>query len=113
MKTVQSETHEAVVSLDDVTREVVEGSGLADQAGQKLHEIESISGELAELVESISEAAALQSAQAAELAASIGEISEVTTMNARGASESAEEMGHLVSRTERLGESVSVFKLTA
>ena len=113
VKTVQSETHEAVVSLDDVTREVVEGSGLADQAGQKLHEIESISGELAELVESISEAAALQSAQAAELAASIGEISEVTTMNARGASESAEEMGHLVSRTERLGESVSVFKLTA
>jgi methyl-accepting chemotaxis protein len=113
VKTVQSETHEAVLSLDDVTREVVEGSGLADQAGQKLHEIESISGELAELVESISEAAAQQSLQAANLAESIGEISVVTNQNAQGASDSADEMGVLVSRAERLGESVSVFRLTA
>jgi methyl-accepting chemotaxis protein len=113
VKTVQSETHEAVVSLDDVTREVVEGSGLADQAGQKLHEIESISGQLAQLVESISEAAAQQALQAAELALSIGEISVVTNQNAQGASESADEMGVLVTRAERLGESVSVFRLTA
>jgi methyl-accepting chemotaxis protein len=113
VKTVQSETNEAVVSLDDVTREVVDGSVLADQAGQKLHEIESISGELAGLVESISEAAAQQSLQAANLAESIGEISVVTNQNAQGASDSADEMGILVTRAERLGESVSVFRLTA
>jgi len=37
----------------------------------------------------------------------------VTNQNAQGASDSADEMGVLVSRAERLGESVSVFRLTA
>ena len=64
-------------------------------------------------MESISEAAAQQSLQAANLAESIGEISVVTNQNAQGASDSADEMGVLVSRAERLGESVSVFRLTA
>ncbi len=48
VKTIQSETNETVVSMEDATREVVEGSGLADRAGNALQEIQSVAQHLAE-----------------------------------------------------------------
>lgn len=111
VKTIQSETNETVVSMEDATREVVEGSGLADRAGNALQEIQSVAQNLAELVESISIASEQQAAQSSQLAKSIGEISVVTNQNALGASESAEEIGILVGRAERLRQSVSAFRL--
>jgi twitching motility protein PilJ len=111
VKTIQSETNETVVSMEDATREVVEGSGLADRAGNALQEIQSVAQHLAELVESISVASEQQAERSGMLAKSIGEISVVTNQNALGASESAEEIGVLVGRAERLRQSVSAFRL--
>ncbi len=111
VKTIQSETNETVVSMEDATREVVEGSGLADKAGNALQEIQSVAQHLAELVESISVASEQQAERSSTLAKSIGEISVVTNQNALGASESAEEIGVLVGRAERLRQSVSAFRL--
>ena len=111
VKTIQSETNETVVSMEDATREVVEGSGLADRAGNALQEIQSVAQHLAELVESISIASEQQADRSGQLAKSIGEISVVTNQNALGASESAEEIGVLVGRAERLRQSVSAFKV--
>jgi twitching motility protein PilJ len=111
VKTIQSETNETVVSMEDATREVVEGSGLADRAGNALQEIQSVAQHLAELVESISIASEQQAERSGQLAKSIGEISVVTNQNALGASESAEEIGVLVGRAERLRQSVSAFRL--
>jgi twitching motility protein PilJ len=111
VKTIQSETNETVVSMEDATREVVEGSGLADRAGNALQEIQSVAQHLAELVESISIASEQQAERSSQLAKSIGEISVVTNQNALGASESAEEIGILVGRAERLRQSVSAFRL--
>ncbi len=111
VKTIQSETNETVVSMEDATREVVEGSGLADRAGNALQEIQSVAQHLAELVESISVASEQQAERSSTLAKSIGEISVVTNQNALGASESAEEIGVLVGRAERLRQSVSAFRL--
>jgi methyl-accepting chemotaxis protein len=111
VKAIQSETGETVVSMDEATREVVEGSALADQAGQALAEIESVSGQLAAIVGSISAAADDQARKTTELARSIGEISVVTNQNAKGATESADEMGALVRSADRLRNSVSAFRL--
>jgi methyl-accepting chemotaxis protein len=112
VKAIQSETGETVVSMDEATREVVDGSALADQAGRALAEIESVSDQLAAIVGSISEAAGDQARQTTELARSIGEISVVTNQNALGATESADEMGALVRSADRLRESVSAFRLS-
>jgi twitching motility protein PilJ len=111
VKTIQSETNETVVSMEEATREVVDGSALADQAGTALQDIQSVAQHLAELVEGISVASEQQAERSATLAKSIGEISVVTNQNALGASESAEEIGVLVARAERLRQSVSAFRL--
>jgi twitching motility protein PilJ len=111
VKTIQSETNETVVSMEEATREVVDGSAMADRAGNALQEIQSVAQHLAELVESISIASEQQAEKSSTLAKSIGEISVVTNQNALGASESAEEIGILVGRAERLRESVSAFRL--
>ena len=112
VKTIQSETNETVVSMEEATREVVDGSAMADRAGNALQEIQSVAQHLAELVESISVASEQQAEKSSSLAKSISEISVVTNQNALGASESAEEIGVLVGRTERLRESVSAFRLS-
>src|SRR5262249_47673213 len=56
VKTIQSETGEAVMAMEKGIQEVVEGSKLANQAGQALAEIETVSSKLAELIHSISQA---------------------------------------------------------
>ena len=45
---------QAVVAMEDTTREVVAGSSLANQAGHSLQEIGGVSSRLAELIQSIS-----------------------------------------------------------
>jgi twitching motility protein PilJ len=56
IKSIQSETNEAVTAMEETTREVVEGSDLANEAGQALNEIDAVSNRLAELIQQISQA---------------------------------------------------------
>ncbi|MHB8551237.1 MAG: methyl-accepting chemotaxis protein, partial [Acidiferrobacterales bacterium] len=49
VKTIQADTNEAVASMEQATKGVVEGTRLADAAGQALGEIESVSEQLSEL----------------------------------------------------------------
>ena len=53
VKTIQTDTNEAVSAMEESTREVVEGSKLAQQAGQTLNEIDNVSNRLAELIQTI------------------------------------------------------------
>src|SRR5262249_17476127 len=76
--TIQGETTAAVTAMEDSTHEVVQGSHLADQAGQALGEIESVSAHLADLIQSISLAAKQQARGSENLSKAMGEISEVT-----------------------------------
>src|SRR5262249_1587959 len=46
IKTIQSDTSEAIAAMEETTREVVGGSTLANEAGRKLNEIESVSVQL-------------------------------------------------------------------
>ena len=56
VKSIQMGTNEAITAMDENTKEVVEGSKLALQAGQSLNEIEAVSARLADLIHSISTA---------------------------------------------------------
>ena len=63
IKAIQAETTEAISGMEESTKEVVEGSKLAAEAGQTLSDIDHVSSQLADLIESISHAAKQQAAR--------------------------------------------------
>jgi twitching motility protein PilJ len=113
VNTIQSETNEAVTAMEESTREVVQGSRLADQAGQALGEIEGVSARLAELIQSISLAAKQQARGSESLSQAMGEISEVTQQTAAGTKQAAVSINNLATLADTLRQSVSTFKLPA
>jgi twitching motility protein PilJ len=90
---------------------VVEGSQLAEQAGEALGEIETVSNRLAELIQSISLAAKQQARGSETIAKSMSEISEVTQQTAAGTKQAAVSISNLAGLTDELRGSVSAFKL--
>jgi twitching motility protein PilJ len=111
VKTIQSETNEAVTAMEEGTREVVDGSTLANQAGQSLSEIESVSGKLSDLIQSISLAAKQQARASEGVAKSMTEISQVTQQTAAGTKQAAVSVNGLASLADELRDSVSRFRL--
>jgi methyl-accepting chemotaxis protein len=113
VKAIQGETKEAIAAMEEGTREVVEGSQLADQAGQALARIETVSTRLAGLIGSITEATGRQAAEAEEVARAMGEISEVTQRTAAGTRQAAASVTQLATLADDLRGSVSTFRLSS
>jgi twitching motility protein PilJ len=111
VQTIQSDTNEAVSSMEQTTAEVVAGARLAEDAGLALGEIEKVSNDLADLIQSISEAARQQSAAATNISATMNVIQEITTQTSVGASQTAESIGNLAQLAADLRRSVADFKL--
>jgi methyl-accepting chemotaxis protein len=111
VKTIQSETGEAVTAMEKGIQEVVEGSQLANQAGQALVEIEAVSSKLAELIHSISSASKQQARGSEALAKSMTEISQITQHTAAGTRQAAESVSQLAALANDLRGSVSTFRL--
>ena len=111
IKTIQSDTSEAIAAMEETTREVVGGSTLANEAGQKLNEIESVSVQLSDLIQSISTSSTSQSRGSESIARSMSEISEVIQLSARGAKDAADSIRHLSGLAESLHGSMNRFKL--
>ncbi|HEX5165958.1 MAG TPA: methyl-accepting chemotaxis protein [Thermomicrobiales bacterium] len=109
---IQTETAEAVVSMDNSTREVVAGSRLADEAGGALVQIDGVVGRLSELIDAISDAAEQQAQASVEITQAMTNISEITQTTSTGTLQAAESVNHLASLAERLRQSVATFKLT-
>jgi twitching motility protein PilJ len=111
VQTIQSDTNEAVSSMEQTTAEVVAGARLAEDAGLALGEIEKVSNDLADLIQNISEAARQQSAAATNISATMNVIQEITTQTSVGASQTAESIGNLAQLAADLRRSVADFKL--
>jgi twitching motility protein PilJ len=111
VNTIQSETHEAVIAMEGSTCEVVQGSQLADQAGQALSEIESVSERLADLIQSISHASKQQARSSESLSKAMSEIAAVTQRTAAGTKQATGSINHLAGLADELRHSVSTFKL--
>ena len=111
VQTIQSDTNEAVSSMEQTTAEVVAGARLAEDAGLALGEIEKVSHDLADLIQSISAAASQQSAAATNISATMNVIQEITTQTSVGASQTAESIGNLAHLAGDLRRSVADFKL--
>ncbi|MEM7112566.1 MAG: methyl-accepting chemotaxis protein [Chloroflexota bacterium] len=110
-RTIQSETTEAVQAMDFTTKEVTQGSQLAQVAGQSLVEIETVSQRLSELIQSISLAAQQQARGSETIARSMNDIAEVTQQTAAGTKQAAVSINNLAELANGLRGSVSTFKL--
>ena len=111
VKTIQSDTNEAVISMEQTTAEVVRGARLAQDAGTALEEIETVSQELAELIQNISNAARQQASSAGHISNTMNVIQDITMQTSSGTTATAESIGNLADMTNELRESVEGFKL--
>ncbi len=111
VQAIQSDTNEAVNSMEQTTAEVVTGARRAEDAGAALGEIEKVSNDLADLIQNISEAARQQSAAATNISSTMNVIQEITSQTSMGASQTAESIGNLAQMAQDLRRSVADFKL--
>ena len=111
VKTIQTDTQDAVSAMEKSTQGVVEGARLSDNAGQALAEIGEVSRKLAQLIESISQTTQTQAKAAGDVAASMGNILGITEQATEGTKRTAQSVGQLATLARDLKSSVANFKL--
>ncbi len=111
VKTIQSDTQEAVVAMEKSTLGVVAGAKLSEDAGQSLKEIEEVSNELARLINSISVSTQVQTDMASEVTAVMREILQITGQTTEGTRLTANSVAQMTGLASDLKGSVSGFKL--
>ena len=111
VKTIQSDTNEAVISMETTTTEVVQGARLAQDAGVALEEIEGTSQNLAQLIQSISDAARQQAATAGRISNTMAVIQDITSNTSAGTEATARSIGDLAVMADEMRDSVEGFKL--
>jgi twitching motility protein PilJ len=112
IKAIQAETNEAVVVMEEGTREVEVGASLADQAGKALEAISSVVRQSAELVQEISLASKQQVRGTEGVANAMQIISGITRQTTQGARQTAATVGNMVRLSEQLNEALAQFRST-
>ncbi|WPC04870.1 methyl-accepting chemotaxis protein [Pseudomonas benzenivorans] len=111
VKTIQTDTNEAVISMEQTTSEVVRGARLAQDAGVALEEIEKVSKTLAALIQNISNAARQQASSAGHISNTMNVIQEITSQTSSGTTATAKSIGTLAKMASEMRKSVSGFTL--
>jgi twitching motility protein PilJ len=111
VKTIQTDTNEVVISMEQTTAEVVEGAKRAQDAGVALEEIENVSTSLAELIQNISNVARQQAATAGQVSNTMNVIQEITSKTADSTDQAASSIGELAYVANEMKSSVEGFKL--
>lgn len=112
IKSIQSDTGQAVNSMQKGLHEVRSGQDLVDKAGGSLNEIMSMSQRVMDMIVQISRNAEQQSVAAEEINRSIENISNITRESSTGAQQSAQAATELSSQAERLRSLVEKFKVS-
>ena len=111
VKTIQTDTQDAVTAMEKSTQGVVEGARLSDAAGQALAEIGTVSQRLAQLIEGITTTTQQQATSASEVATSMQDILNITQQTTEGTKRTAVSIGQLAELAKELKGSVSGFKI--
>jgi twitching motility protein PilJ len=111
VKTIQTDTHDAVAAMEYSTQGVVEGAKLSDAAGKALSEISSVSQDLAHLIEKISTDTQAQADIATKVATSMQDILRITGQTTTSTQQTAVSIGELTELAAELKGSVSGFKV--
>ena len=113
VRTIQTDTHDAVAAMEKSTQGVVEGAKLSDAAGAALSDISRVSNRLAELIQGISFATELQATSANGVAHNIQHILSVTESTQDGTQQTANSIRQLTLLAQELKNSVSRFRVIA
>lgn len=111
VKTIQTDTNEAVISMEQTTSEVVNGAQRAQDAGVALGEIEGVSTDLSELIQNISNAARQQAMSAGHVSNTMNVIQEITGQTVISTDDTSSSIGKLAAMANEMRASVEGFKL--
>jgi methyl-accepting chemotaxis protein len=111
IKGIQSETQEAVKSMDAGIAEVDQGRDLADRAGNSLSEIVAMSQRVMDMIQQIATATEEQSAAAEQISKNVENVSSIARESATGAEQSAAAAEQLNRQAESLQQIVAQFKV--
>jgi twitching motility protein PilJ len=111
VKTIQSDTNEAVMSMERSTTDVVGGALLAENAGAALDEIESVSNQIANLVQNISRSARDQATAAGDITRNMNVLREVSEQSADATGATSKSIRKLADLATQLRNSAAGFRL--
>jgi twitching motility protein PilJ len=111
VKTIQTDTQDAVSAMEKSTQGVVEGARLSDAAGQALAEIGVVSQRLSQLIEGITTTTEEQAKSATNVARNMQDILNITQQTTEGTKRTAVSIGQLAELAKELKGSVSGFKI--
>ncbi len=112
VRTIQTDTQDAVGAMERSTQGVVEGARLSDAAGAALGDIDRVTRELSELIQRISQEALREAESANVVAANIQHIFVVTEQTSEGTRSTAQMVRELSRTAEELKASVARFKIS-
>ncbi|MGZ8992599.1 MAG: methyl-accepting chemotaxis protein, partial [Burkholderiaceae bacterium] len=110
VRTIQTDTQDAVAAMEKSTQGVVEGAKLSDAAGNALSDIGRVSRQLTDQVEKIASATNDQAQSAGGVAHSIERILTVTEQTSQGTRQAAQSIGQLATLARELKASVARFR---
>jgi twitching motility protein PilJ len=111
IRTIQTDTQDAVAAMEKSTQGVVEGAKLSDEAGRSLVGIGQVSRQLAELIEGISRTTSEQADSAGGVARNIEKILSVNEQTSSGTEETAQSIRELTTLATELKDSVARFRV--
>ena len=111
VRTIQTDTQDAVTAMEKSTQGVVEGTKLSDAAGTSLAEIGRVSRQVAELIEKVAGTTGEQAQSASGVAVSIENILAVTEQTSHGTRQAALSIGQLATLARELKASVARFRV--
>jgi len=112
VKTIQTDTQDAIDAMERSTQGVIEQTRLADAAGRALGEIDEVTRRLAALIEAISTATHEQAASAERITATMSDILRITELTMQGTRRTADSTAQLAELALDLKQSVAGFKLS-
>lgn len=111
IRTIQLDTEEAVVSMNEGTKEVEIGKNLAEQSGKSLGDIVKAANSVVDVVTQVAAASEEQSSAAEQITKNIESISTVTHESAAGTQQIARAAEDLNRLTENLQRLIAQFKI--
>lgn len=111
VKTIQADTNEATVSMEQSTTNVVKGAKLTENAGGALDRIEQVSMNLAQRILEISDATKLQADESVKITQTMDTIQQITQKTSSESIEASQSIGELTKMVQAMQKSVAGFKL--
>ena len=111
VRTIQTDTNEAVVSMERSTTDVVGGALLAENAGAALEEIEQVSNQIASLVQNISGSSRQQAGSALSIAKNLQVLREISAQTAESTSANSVAIAKLAELSAGMRKAAAGFRL--